>query len=255
MPWVREHVAKEPHDALVVDTFPRGLAGELPELLDGERRPKVWVHRDMTPEYASRPDVVQAASGFDLVLAPGEHGPLAEQLDVRSTAPWLGVDFGEMLSRTEARGALGVSQEPVVLVIGSPNAEENAEVATLAAKLAEGELGWSVRFASLDVAAVPEALRAPPVWPLMKLFAGVDALIGAGGYNTVYEARATGVPLLAVPRARLYDRQELRLRAEERTAPGEVAERLRGLGARSRSPAPFENGAHEAARLVAELLA
>ena len=49
------------------------------------------------------------------------------------------------------------------------------------------------------------------VWPLLVALPGADLLIGAGGYNTVYESRAIGVPLLAKGQSRLYDRQKRRL--------------------------------------------
>jgi len=94
---------------------------------------------------------------------------------------------------------------------------------------------------------------APKTWPLMKLFEGVDALVGAGGYNTVHEARATCVPLLATAQARLYDRQLHRLHADERVAPDEIVRRLQGLHER-RGSCQFDNGAHDAVHLVEGLL-
>jgi hypothetical protein len=53
-------------------------------------------------------------------------------------------------------------------------------------------------------------------WPLLALMNGIDALVGSGGYNTVYEARSTGTPLFAKPLPRMYDRQSARLHENER---------------------------------------
>jgi len=252
---VTELLETEPHDALVVDTFPRGLAGELPALTARQRVPRVWVHRDMTPEYANRAEVIEAASSYDLALAPGEAGPLAERVGARSTAPWLALDREALLPRERAREALGAGAQPLALVLGSPSPEEDEQAAQLTKDLASRKrIGWSVRFASLGDATAEPELRAPKMWPLMKLYAGVDALIGAGGYNTVHEARATGVPLLATARTRLYDRQSQRLRTGERFELAELQQRLERVPARRDTICPFDNGAHEAVRLVARLL-
>src|SRR6185369_2028234 len=47
-------------------------------------------------------------------------------------------------------------------------------------------------------------------WPAMDLYGCAVAVVGGAGYNTVRECVAWGVPLIAKPWPRLYDRQDLR---------------------------------------------
>ncbi|MFP2900405.1 hypothetical protein ACLEQD_29190, partial [Corallococcus sp. 4LFB] len=91
------------------------------------------------------------------------------------------------------------------------------------------------------------------LWPALAVLRGVDVLVGAGGYNTVQEARATGTPLVAWARPRLYDRQALRLTEAERV--GDAAE----LEAKVASvlqeafharPAAWDNGVHAAVEAI-----
>lgn len=49
-------------------------------------------------------------------------------------------------------------------------------------------------------------------WPAMELFGEADVVVGGAGYNTVYECLGCGIPLIARPWPRTYDRQWLRAR-------------------------------------------
>ncbi|RKG79084.1 hypothetical protein D7W79_11200, partial [Corallococcus exercitus] len=76
-------------------------------------------------------------------------------------------------------------------------------------------------------------------------------------YNTVQEARATGTPLVAWARPRLYDRQALRLREAEQVGDAaeleaKVASVLQLLlqeGPRAR-PGDWVNGVHTAVEAI-----
>ena len=93
-------------------------------------------------------------------------------------------------------------------------------------------------------------------------------VIGAGGYNTVVECRATRTPLLAVPQKRLYDRQQQRLHPTELVA--NVTEMLNRVDAflnstdlranyrsssdmRSSDGVDFPNGTHAALDILETL--
>jgi hypothetical protein len=247
-----DHVRPE---VLVVDTFPRGLGGELAPLLPGLRATKVLVHRDLHPEYVERFGLARFVDTFDRLLVPGEPAPLAHHPRAVSTPPWLVRDAGELLDVPTARRRLEVPEAeavPVVAVLACGRPEEVAECTGLAAML-QRELGThaAVRLLAPD---------APPrLWPALAVMRGIEVLVGAGGYNTVQEARATGTPLVAFARPRLYDRQALRLRTSEQVAtPSEALERVRELlavkaGTCCDRAAPcYVNGAHEAVRLIEE---
>lgn len=285
---VRALVVEGGWDALVVDTFPRGLLGELPPLLAASRAPAVWVQRDLSPRYVAWADLRAAARGFALVLRPGEGVPGARGARTVTTAPWLVRDAHELLAPAAARAALAPevpADRRLVVVVGTGSPEEAREVQGLAARLAERLPGAAVRCltppfadgalgegalgdgalgdgalsdgALLDGAGAASGARW--VWPLVGHLPGVDLLVGAGGYHTVYEARATGTPLLALPRPRLYDRQALRLDPVERVRHEEqlmarAAALLPTLP--PRGPArPFVNGARDGAAALLSLLA
>ncbi|MCA8924493.1 MAG: hypothetical protein KDD82_21965, partial [Planctomycetes bacterium] len=114
-------------DALVVDSFPRGLGGELAARIPLLERPRVWVHRDLNPDYVARYGLRDFAEHFELLLIPGEDAPLAEHPRALRTAPWLVRDPHERLPRAEARRALGVEDaRPLLLVSGAGVASEGA---------------------------------------------------------------------------------------------------------------------------------
>lgn len=241
-------------EVLVVDTFPRGLGGELAPLLPGLRARKVLVHRDLHPDYVERFGLARFVDAFDRIILPGEPAPFAHHPLATSTPPWLVLDARELLDVPTARRRLGVPERdeasPVVAVLACGRREEVDECARLAETLQRG-LGPRALVRLL----APDA--PPRLWPALAVMRGIDVLVGAGGYNTVQEARATGTPLVAIARPRLYDRQALRLRASERLARfDEALERVKpwlqaGSGNRRERPTPsYVNGTHEAVRLI-----
>ncbi|MCY1075117.1 hypothetical protein [Archangium lansingense] len=243
-------------EVFVVDTFPRGLGGELAPLLPGMKARKVLVHRDLHPDYVERFGLARFIDTFDRLIVPGEPAPFAHHPRAASTPPWLLLDAGELLDVPTARRKLGVpageEMVPVVAVLACGRPEEVEESAALAETLQRApNLRAFVRLLS------PSA--PPRLWPALSVMRGIDVLVGAGGYNTVQEARATGTPLVAIAQPRLYDRQALRLRASERISSlDEALERVRvllrsGSSACSERPVPsYVNGTHEAVRLIEE---
>lgn len=239
-------------DVLVVDTFPRGLAGELVALLPTARAPRVLVHRDLNPVYVERFDVARAVDAFDLLVVPGEDAPFAHHPRAVRTAPWLLLDADACLSREDARRRLGLADgdsRPLVAVMGCGRPEEVAEARETADRL-RGALGGRAAVRWL-VPTPHEGGRT--VWPALAVLRGVDVLVGAGGYNTVQEARATGTPLVARARPRLYDRQALRLTTAERVEDAAALEAkvasLLQAGPWER-PSAWDNGVHAAVEAI-----
>lgn len=239
-------------EVLVVDTFPRGLGGELAPLLPGLKARKVLVHRDLHPDYVERFELERFLEPFERLLVPGEPAPFAHHPRALWTRPWLVLDAEELLDVPSAHRALGVSGQAdrVVAVLACGRDEEAREYTALARVLQE-ELGSRVHV-QLLTPGVP-----PAVWPALEVMRGIDVLVGAGGYNTVQEARATGTPLVALAWPRLYDRQTLRLQDSERILSlDEALSRVRALladrsGTRREAPEPdYLNGTHEAVRAI-----
>ena len=207
-----------PCDVLVVDTFPRGLAGELAALLPTVRAPRVLVHRDLNPVYVERFDVA-ARGGRVRTARRARRGralraPPARGADRAVAAAGRGRPAAARGGPAAAGpGGVGLAR-PVVAVLGCGRPEEVVEAGATAARLRRslGERA-EVRWLVPTGAETPGALA---VWPALAVLPGVDVLVGSGGYNTVQEARATGTPLVAWARSRLYDRQALRLTGSER---------------------------------------
>jgi hypothetical protein len=256
---VREHLTA-PYDALVVDTFPRGLAGELLDVITSHKAQQTLIHRDVSPRYVKACDLDQLVQHFDLLLAPGELGPLfPRRTAIRErwllTNPWLIRDEDELLSRDEARAAFGITESdgPLVVVLGAGKEPEIREREGLYRRLRSRLAG---RAAVRWIASSPHNSGEPQLslWPFFQYIRGADLIVGAGGYNTVYESRAAGVDLLAAVQTRLYDRQEHRLHPSETVADDFELMRRVDEWADNYSAAPadksFENGAHVAARAI-----
>ena len=252
---VHDIFARNDFDLLVVDTFPRGIAGELPSLLHSMVAKKVFVHRDINPNYVRQFDLAGAAKHFDLMLSPGELGPLSASAVV--TEPWLVLDPDELLDSQSARDSLLIERDDnrlVVVVSGCGKPDEQFAMRRMATRIADhfGDR-LNVRYAHPSSAMDSNIC----IWPLLHVHRGIDVLIGAGGYNTVNECRATGTPLLALPRNRLYDRQHERVSAVEYSSEDVVLPKLEKIldspRTKQRSTS-YSNGAHQAAELITTTL-
>jgi len=215
----------------VVDTFPRGLGGELAPLLEQFQGRKVLVARDLNPRYVQAcelPRFIERA--YDLVLD-------CERV------PWLVRSSDEVLPRHRAREVLQLKSDlPCVLVNGTGTPRESQWYDAVAAALNACEV------------------RRVDSWPALELYAAADVVVGGAGYNTVNECAACGVPLVARPWPRKYDRQELRAEKANRTVR-EIADavaaacELAQLRSSECRVIRYENGAVAAADQVLHLLA
>ena len=257
--FVHQTLRNQSFDALIVDTFPRGLAGELAELLPSLPGKKVLVHRDLNPHYVEQADLALFVEHYDLLISPGELGPLANRKQVHVTAPWLIRDFDELLDQHSAWKKLRIERTdlPVIAVIAAGFPAEAQAMQTLAERLAhETRDRANIRLITLNQSTELRNPLAINLWPTLSAIRGINLLIGAGGYNTVWEARSTQTPLIAINRPRLYDRQETRLTDIERT-PDESSAFARAMSwheahkniPRAEVPA-YENGTHDAVRNI-----
>ena len=256
----RELAACDMQDVLIVDSFPCGIAGELRETLQDLSAHKVFIHRDLNPEYIRWGQLEDFVCQYNLVISPGEAGPLDHLVRARSN-PWLVCDANESAPRAIARRMFGVAENshiPLIVVSGCGTSDESLEMARFALRL-HSEFGTSchVRMTSLDEAAVREAGDiGVSLWPLLAVLPGVDLIVGAGGYHTVYESRVTQTPLFGIPQTRLYDRQSRRLLATERAANhDDLTKKIAGFVlqfrvSKAEMPQPYANGASEAFEII-----
>jgi UDP:flavonoid glycosyltransferase YjiC (YdhE family) len=94
--------------------------------------------------------------------------------------------------------------------------------------------------------------RALSLFPFARWLPGADVVIAAGGYHSVHEIRASGVPAVFLPQSRRYDDQEARVRGESvARTPEELEARVREALVR---PRMLARDAGFGAMLVARLL-
>ncbi|GAB4275950.1 MAG: hypothetical protein Fur0025_00640 [Oscillatoriaceae cyanobacterium] len=223
---VVEILTAEPYECLIVDTFPRGLGDELNKLLPQMgNSAKILVNRDINPDYVASQGLREfVTANFDLVLGPDfmSFQSLPEMQvfspsiypEVKHTKPWLIRSPSELGGRAVAMSRLKLdpNQNPkVVLVCAAGNAEE---------LYLYGQVTIGLDAALPDVVVRCLAPERPPQvpphlwqfhWPAIECFPAADVVVGAGGYNTVYECLAVGVPLVAFAFERKYDRQKMRV--------------------------------------------
>ncbi|GAB4232202.1 MAG: hypothetical protein Kow00121_60330 [Elainellaceae cyanobacterium] len=216
---VQELLLHTPHACLVVDTFPRGLVGELVNVLPQQQQTThIWVHRDLNPNYiAAKPVLEFVCSWYDAILVPGEENvPLADLPQVIHTSPWLILNADELPPWIEARSYLQIPRlasqpvPPTLLVCAAGQPAELEFFGDLTMQLTRCFPDCTVR--CLAATCPPNCL--PDFWithyPGMECWLAADIVIGAAGYNTVYECAALGIPLVAFNFPRLYDRQARR---------------------------------------------
>jgi hypothetical protein len=216
---VEERLMQRDYDCLIVDTFPRGLGGELVPLL--AELPtcilRVFIHRDITPAYVEAKAIAPfVAQTYPVVLVPGEGDcvPLAHLPQAKHTAPWLVCNGDELPSPEHCSSILRISdrRNPVVLVCAAGQSSELEMFGRLAYQLAQAFPDVTVRCLTPS----QPATCPPELWlfhyPALDCLFIADVVVGSAGYNTVAECEALGVPLVAIALERIYDRQALRLR-------------------------------------------
>lgn len=273
--WIAQVLSDRDLSYLIVDTFPRGLIGELGEILPKMRSiPKIWIHRDLNPLYVERYDLRSfVRHHYQHVLTPGDlvDPPLAD-LGLR-TAPWLIANAEDLPPRESIRADLQVfdpdipPNTPLILICVSGQVSEQPIYGELTQQI-------SARFPQISVRCL--AAEPPPGcpverwichWPGIQCLWAADLVVGGAGYHTIQECIAVGTPLIALPWQRIYDRQRLRLQVAQRSAsiPIQAAQTiqevlqaietflkifLKDSPPQPRSRISYPNGAIEAARIL-----
>src|SRR5260370_6534962 len=224
-----EEIQRAAPDCLIVDTFPRGLGGELAGLLGSLEAAKVLVHRDLNPRYVAEARLHHfVKSAYDLILIPGESegNAFAKLPNAVVTEPWLIRNADELPPRRRARQLLQIedARQPSILVCASGTAKELRWFGAVVSELVDRSPRTAIRCV---------APTCPPgcpreywikYWPALDLYPATDIVVGGAGYNTIYECLAYDMPLIARPWPRLYDRQWLRARRTGITVVKQPAE-------------------------------
>lgn len=211
--WIQQQ-CQQPAIGLIVDTFPRGLTGELTTILPRLSIPKILVHRDLNPHYIKVKQADIWAAQYDPILIPGEGNdlPFACFPQTIHTPPWLVRNCQELLPIHLASSRLKVTRtSPLAIVCATGKTSEQAFFGRITKHLAASLPPYQVRCLASNCP--PEC--PPSLWfshyPALDYLQLASAVISGGGYNIVHECRLLGVPLLAFPFERSYDRQALRI--------------------------------------------
>lgn len=264
--WLTDVMAQCRPRLVVIDTFVRGIRGELDRVAfpAGVRRACCLRHTRAEVAEADRyADVIRAHydgvvfcedSPVLMALAAGL-GPVPQ---VR-TAPILIRDGDELSARAEAFGLLGVAPGrrvclAVVTGARSDGAWLAGEVLSLR-KEVDGAEGWEFVVAGCEP---PPGGGACDHWPLMEVLPAVSLLVGPAGYNLFHEAGALGVPAIWLPVAKQVDDQLWRARggraAASRPELLQLVRRALREGVTLGNEGGFENGAYHAAAFFARLI-
>jgi Glycosyltransferase family 28 C-terminal domain len=243
----------------------------------------VWCRRGMWQPGRGK-DVIGRERHFDAVVEPRD---LAGRFDRGLTAQSRGharlvdpirlLDESELLSRRQARDALGISstQAAVLLQLGAGNNYDYAPLRQSAIAVLRERYDADVRVAEWPIAEdpleLPEGVRSISEFPLSRYLRAFDLVISAVGYNSFHELLLAGVPAIFVPnehpqqddqlaRARFVEHEDLGacVRAREIYRLSACIERLLAPGERrriARRCATLErgNGAVEFGRLIEEM--
>jgi UDP:flavonoid glycosyltransferase YjiC (YdhE family) len=277
---IRDLIAEYQPGVVVFDgTYP--YAGML-DALHGSRCRRVWCRRGMWRAGEGRANLMFEPE-FDAILRPGE---LAAELDAGVTTrhgrrlvdvpPILLCDGAELLQREQATLSVGLAPDRVNVLMqpGWENEVFGPTATLLIERLSrDPRVQVVVAVSPLRSRAVPLPDRVAKVstYPLASVYRAFDFSVAAAGYNIYHELIGYGLPALFIPNAGTpLDDQVARARFAERAGvarnweSGTEDDLTRHLDAllddrnraemRRRAEAlRFENGAHGAARLVADL--
>lgn len=171
---------------LVVDTFPRGIVGEIADLVPALECPAVLVQRYLNPSYVLQFKVTAFVNQYyRLAVRIGD--TLEPQTLSQRT-----VDVPPVTVREARELPLGAPRAGWLFVDWGEGSEPYAQAAVEAARQRGKEL---------------RVLRRGEYFPAVELMVKAELAIGSGGYNFFHEAALTGTPTIFVPCRRMYDDQ------------------------------------------------
>jgi len=254
---------------LVADVFPRGVVGELSDLLPRLPRPALLVSRHVRPRAWLEPGIRAALeSRYERILwcedPPRELEPIA--VPQRRVAPILISRPEECLDAAAARRELSLPPDgPILLMLGSGDEEEQRDRLRLLLKArsrlaARGACTFEIVALSARLPPTREpGLHVTGAFPAMRFLRAATLLVASGGYASWHEARALGVPAIFLPQPRPWDDQARRVAASHPPDTPEaleaaIAARLQTPPSPDPGPAPPGDGADEVATALAESL-
>lgn len=193
-------------DLLIVDNFPKGIIGELKNIVVKNKFKKILIKR-----FTKENDFEFENNNYDLIIICERYQYSENSKKVIFTEPILIRDYDEILNCEEARKILKSSKdEKLILGVGSGNGERVENFFNLLVKIKK-----RIKFENIDLKLTSpyEIKRSESekfifnYYPLFEIIRGVDVIIGAGGYNLFYECFVSKTPAIFIPQKRKFDDQ------------------------------------------------
>ncbi|MFW6028392.1 MAG: glycosyltransferase, partial [bacterium] len=170
--------------------------------------PWVWCRRGMW-KAGMNADQLSKAEWFDLVIEPGDLAASGDQgVTAEASATRVGpitlLDHDELLSRAEARLALGLPADSKVALVslGAGNINDTSSVLRCVADgLAKLDVTVCVTRSALTVRdqSLGRKIHEFSVFPLSRYLRAFDVAVSAAGYNSYHELLRFTVPTLFIP--------------------------------------------------------
>jgi UDP:flavonoid glycosyltransferase YjiC (YdhE family) len=167
---------------------------------------------------------------FDLAIHPGEIGDSyileREKQPGRAirTSPVTIFDADELLSREDARRALGLDQKGRygLFTLGPGNLKDVSGIAAgliTRMRSAGFDVVWARAPISVRDVELPDEVTSISAFPLVRYMRAFDVVLGAAGYNTCNEVVQAGIPALLIPNKLVADDQARRAAMTSKIAP------------------------------------
>lgn len=241
---------------IVVDSFPRGIAGELPPILSARNIRKILVRRILKEDYIEKFQIEDfIASHYDAVIhaepIPDSRSPGME------CCPILIRDYEELRGEEASKRLLNADIHDKVIIASTTGDDQLVEgfhrAVTRAFERIEAR-GFCLRLVSPLSRAMHSNCHIR-YFPLLELLPGADILLGPCGYNLYHESMALSIPSIFLPGDRLYDDQGMRAGSSAVAAESldqRLAELIRQVNARGVTRTSYVNMAESAAKLIVE---
>ncbi|NJK34988.1 MAG: hypothetical protein HC919_08590 [Oscillatoriales cyanobacterium SM2_2_1] len=197
MPKIIRDIAPE---VLFVDTFPRGIVGDLvPILPKMQQCQRIFVHRDISPNYLLAYHIEEfVLKHYSQTVSVERFTPLSH---IGTTSePWVMRSSRELGPGNQEAGI-------VICVSGKVEEQELFEMVSL-------KLCHLTKKITILSARHPKIVNKNIIWsrhfPGIEVINKAELVVGSGGYHTVYECQVTRKKLISITFSRLYDQQKRR---------------------------------------------
>jgi predicted glycosyltransferase len=234
----------------IVDTFPRGLMGELAGWLARLQRPRVLIQRYLNERYVKKFEIANfVARHFDRALRLGDNLP--RQNFTAATTDLPAVTILDQLPCAPPQQIFNINSDAPRILMIDFGAAADAYIKAIPP-------GFQKRIVTPHpqrLAAMPDAVCH---YPAAAIFHQADLVIGSCGYNLYHEIDQTNMPAIFLPQKKLYDDQFLRARGTmQATSPQELAAMLENwhIGAlREKASRPTRVHCQSGAQLAAQAI-